>query len=725
MAEGDSDRYEFDAPTDVDFKELVESQIDDRWFEQGGGTDGHLITPSRHAPLPPREEPPREEPPREEPPREEPGPPPPAQSSSIPDAPLEKEADSPGPDSSPPPNIVTSWGPKGQEPAQPRRRTAPGPPQPRRVSKRKTISRPVAPPTKKLKETPVAQRARSGQLQAGSELRRSQRLGSRENPKSSTNQEALSSEDLEMERIRRLQQEVALHRRQNEASYRAALAGNPPPKKMQLSMTVPQEFHFSTDQRVKAPAGSSQKELDFPQQLRRASPPSKTRRGATVPKPFHLSKGSRRREEEEAGPYVPMAQQVQQFQRRTPARYHKTSRRTQERGPSPVKGGNLKLTQPHSPRLRTRQRTRPARAKSSAELEEEEVEQLHRFKIKALELNRKILAGPEDLRRPAVREPTVPEGFRLEVERRLQERQAARPPEGDGDQAPAFRANPLPRRLLEGVVGLPEKKVPFPTVPESPAFALKKRARVERRVEEVKPPSPVRAPPAPHFGLPFVPRLPQKPQLEPCPFSFEQRERERRALREKRLEEQRREEVPQFKAQLLPDFEAVVLPEKKKLEPTRPEPFRLLVDQRGAAKSSRWEQMVKEEQKQQEEAAAFKARPNTVTHKEPFRPKKETRGAVAPPSAAAEAFQLATERRAREWSEYERQAAEKEALRAKMEAQQRREEEERERQEVARLRQEQVHKAQPVRHYKPVSVKKSEVPLTVPESPNFSDRFRL
>lgn len=37
----------------------------------------------------------------------------------------------------------------------------------------------------------------------------------------------------------------------------------------------------------------------------------------------------------------------------------------------------------------------------------------------------------------------------------------------------------------------------------------------------------------------------------------------------------------------------------------------------------------------------------------------------------------------------------------------------------------QVHKAQPIRHYKPVTVKRSEVPLTVPHSPNFSDRFCL
>lgn len=37
---------------------------------------------------------------------------------------------------------------------------------------------------------------------------------------------------------------------------------------------------------------------------------------------------------------------------------------------------------------------------------------------------------------------------------------------------------------------------------------------------------------------------------------------------------------------------------------------------------------VKEEQKHQEEAAIFKARPNTIIHKEPFRPKKEARPAV-------------------------------------------------------------------------------------------------
>lgn len=59
-------------------------------------------------------------------------------------------------------------------------------------------------------------------------------------------------------------------------------------------------------------------------------------------------------------------------------------------------------------------------------------------------------------------------------------------------------------------------------------------------------------------------------------------------------------------------------------------------------------------------------------------------------SIVVEAFELATERRAREWQEYERVTSEKEVLRAHMEAEQRREEEQRQKEEVARLRQEQV-----------------------------------
>ncbi|KAF0036519.1 hypothetical protein F2P81_011831 [Scophthalmus maximus] len=681
MADSDSGgadgRYEFDAPSHVvDLKELEVTEGDDTWFDQQGrGADGHLVTPLRpdwpfmrsDAPNLPR---------------------------AIVTPQVKTDVDT-GPVTSvtPPPNVVTSWGAEAQTNAQPRRRTAAAnqpPAQPRRVSKRKEAISGSAPPQSAA-------------------------------PPLKKHKMPFSSEEQELERIRNLQKEVAQHRKKNEASYKAALAGNPPPKKAALSTTVPKEFHFNTDTRVKATASSStaHKDVDFISQLRKPSSPVKAMKGATVPKPFNLSKGSRRKGEG-PGAYVSMAEQIEQFQKRTPDRYHLRSRQSQERGPSPVKGDHLKLTQPHTPQLMTRQRARPPTVKSSADLEDEEVDKLHKFKFKALELNRKILQSAEELKKPAVKEPTVPEGFALQIEKRLQGRQASKKPE-DGEEKPhSFKSQPLPRKILEGVVGLPEKRVLHPTVPESPAFALKKRVRVDRKVEEVKQPSPIKAPPVPHFGLPFQPRLPEKHHVEVCPFSFEERERERRVLKEKRLEEKRNEEVAPFKAQPLPHFDTVLLPEKKTLEPTKPEPFRLLLDERGAVKSSRWEQMVKEEQKQQEEAATFKARPNTVTHKEPFQPKKQERAA-----AAVEAFELLTERRARERQEYERLASEKEALRALMEEGKRREEEQRQKEEVAMLRQEQVHKARPVRHYKPVDVKKSDVLLTVPHSPNFSDRFRL
>ncbi|XP_078110307.1 targeting protein for Xklp2 [Sander vitreus] len=731
--------YEFDAPShvvDLVTLQLENAESEDNWFEQqSAGTDGHLTTPRSnqsfrrsHASDLPR-------------------------AIVAPQVKTDGDSAVPGTSTSRPSNIVTSWGDGSpartgarrrtqatatQLPAQPRRgdgspartgarrkatrtTTTQLPAQPRRVSKRKEMTGgPASPPPKKPKPTPPTARKSS------SVLRSKRHSNARNAPKtqpaaaasSTSNAESNSSEEQELERIRILQSEVALHRRKNEASYKAALAGIPPPKKMVLSATVPKEFHFNANTRAKAAASSSaaHKEVDFISQLRKPSSQAKALRGATVPKPFNLSTGNKREADEPAA-YVPMAQQIERYHKRTPDRYHLRSRNTRDGGPSAVKGDKLKLTQPHTPHLMTRQRSRPTNVKSSAELEEEEVERLHKFKFNALELNKKILEGAECLKRPAVKEPTVPEGFELQIDKRIHERQATKKPQEGEEKPHTFKAQSLPIKILEGVVGLPEKKVVNPTVPESPAFLLKKRVR--KNVEEVKQPSPIKAPPVPYFGLPFQPQLQENHHVEVCPFSFEERDRERRALKEKRLEEQRNEEVPHFKAQPLPHFDTVVLPEKKKVEATKPEPFRLLLDERGAVKSSRWEQMVKEEQKR-EEGAVFKARPNTVTHKDPFQPKKEARAPVA-----VEAFELSTERRAHERQEFERLANEKEAFRMRMEEQQRQEEEQRQKEEVARLRQEQVHTAQPIRHYKPVAVKKSEVPLTVPQSPNFSDRFRL
>ncbi|XP_061758352.1 targeting protein for Xklp2-like isoform X1 [Nerophis ophidion] len=431
----------------------------------------------------------------------------------------------------------------------------------------------------------------------------------------------------------------------------------------------------------------------------------------TVPRPLNL--GAKRKPAKD--PYVPTAQRIMQLQQRTPQRFHQLSRQAIEKGPPKAKGQRLQLTRPQSPNFSTRLRSRPPAVKSSAQLEEEE---LLKFNFKAVELNKKILEQQESLKKPVAKASTVQEAFTMHIEKRLQERQVGKAHEEEKEAQPAFKAHDLPKKILEGVVGVPDRKVIQPTVPQSPAFILAKRARPDIKNEEVKAPSPIKHVPVPHFGVTFHPILPEKQHIQVCPFSFEQREQAKKQQKESR--EQKEEELPAFKAQPLPHFDTVVLPERKKLEPTKPEPFRLLVDQRGSVKNERWEQMVKEEQKKMKEATTFKARPNKITLKEPFQPKKEDRTSVE-----VEAFQLATERRARERDDFQQMLSQKEALCALMEEQQRRQEEDKQKMEVTKLRQEQVHKAQRIRHYKTVEVKKSEAALTVPKSPNFSDRFRL
>lgn len=132
-----------------------------------------------------------------------------------------------------------------------------------------------------------------------------------------------------------------------------------------------------------------------------------------------------------------------------------------------------------------------------------------------------------------------------------------------------------------------------------------------------------------------------------------------------------------------------------------------------------WQQQIKEDLKRQKEAACFKANPNTIVHQEPFVPKKDSK-----PISVAESFELATEKRAKERQEFEKRLAELETEKEKLQEEARQQEAEREKEELSRLRQELVHKANPVRKYRSLEVKPSDQPLTVPKSPNFSDRFR-
>uniref|UniRef100_A0A8C3KPI8 TPX2 microtubule nucleation factor n=1 Tax=Calidris pygmaea TaxID=425635 RepID=A0A8C3KPI8_9CHAR len=540
-----------------------------------------------------------------------------------------------------------------------------------------------------------------------------------------------STEEQELEKMQQLQREVMELRKRNEESLKAAIAGaGQPVKRPTGQVTKPVDFHFCTESRVKqhmeSQPGNEYKEVDFAAVLRKHPPsPARLPKGPTVPKPFNLSQGNKRKLEETSSEYVSLAEQVEAFQKRTPSRYHLRSRKSDE-GPVPGKVLKARITKPKTPMLLTKQRFRPGTCKTTAELEAEELEKIQQYKFKARELNHKIFeGGPLLPKKPPVKELTQPIGFELEIEKRIQERDSKKQQEEEHFE---FHSRPCPTKILEEIVGVPEKKVLPLTVAKSPVFTLKNRTRTSGRDEEKEKEAVpmIKANPMPHYGVPFKPKVPEQRHVEVCPFSFDARDRERQIQKEKKIEEMQKEEVPKFKALPLPYFDHVNLPEKKVKNPTRPEPFNLQVDERGAAKLQSWKQQLKEDLKRQKEAACFKARPNTVMYQEPFVPKKETMllSESLSDSIVPESFELATEKRAKERQEFEKRLAYKEALKERHEEQVRQQQEEREKEEVAKLRQELVHKANPIRKYRSVEVKPSGQPLTMPKSPNFSDRFR-
>ncbi|XP_024599069.1 targeting protein for Xklp2 isoform X3 [Neophocaena asiaeorientalis asiaeorientalis] len=536
-----------------------------------------------------------------------------------------------------------------------------------------------------------------------------------------------STEEQELEKRMKMQQEVVEMRKKNEEFKKFALAGAGLPVKKSVSqVTKSVDFHFLTDERIKQHPKNQEeyKEVNFTSELRKHPPsPARVTKGCTIVMPFNLSQGKKRTFGETASTYVPLAQQVEAFHKRTPNRYHLRSKKD-DITLLPSKSVAKICRDPQTPVLQTKQRARPVTYKSAAEQEAEELEKLQQYKFKAQELDHRILEGGPILpKKPPVKPSTQPIGFDLEIEKRIQERESKKKLE---DEHFEFHSRPCPTKILEDVVGVPEKKVLPITVPKSPAFALKNRIRMPTKEdEEEEEPVVIRAQPVPYFGMPFKPQIPVGRTVEICPFSFDSRDKERQLQKEKKIKELQKGEMPKFKALPLPHFDTINLPEKKVKNTTQVEPFCFETDRRGALKAQTWKHQLEEELKQQKEAACFKARPNTVISQEPFVPKREKKSLTEGLSGSLvqETFQLATEKRAKERQELEKRMAEVEAQKAQQLEEARQQEEEQQKEELARLRKELVHKANPVRRYQGVEVKSSDQPLTVPVSPKFSTRF--
>lgn len=252
----------------------------------------------------------------------------------------------------------------------------------------------------------------------------------------------------------KMQQEVMEMRKKNEEFKKIALAGTAQSLKKPVSqVTKTVDFHFRTDERIKQHPKNQEdyKEVNFTSELRKhPSSPARVSRGCTIIKPFNLSHGKKRALDETASTYVPLAQQIEAFHKRTPNRYHLRSKK-EDIVLLPSKPAVAKISRhPQTPMLQTKHRARPVTYKSAVDQEAEELEKLQQYKFKARELDPRILEnGPILPKKPPVKPPTQPIGFDLEIEKRIQERESKKKSE---DEHFEFHSRPCPSKILEDVV---------------------------------------------------------------------------------------------------------------------------------------------------------------------------------------------------------------------------------------------------------------------------------
>jgi len=289
-----------------------------------------------------------------------------------------------------------------------------------------------------------------------------------------------------------------------------------------------------------------------------------------------------------------------------------------------------------------------------------------------------------------------------------------------------FKAQPP--RIPAKPIGIPQVKAMQPVVPESPAFALKQRMETRKRQQdplgEPEPKRIIYAKPAPsRAGVPVILPSISKKATQPKPFSFDSRDAATQERKEQRIQAQLEEErrLREFKAKPIPSSTnsgsgVGSLPEVPVREPTKPQPFDLEIERRVGDRLNNWKEAVEQDLKKQREAANFRAKPAAILEREPFRPKPSEKL----PTALDEEFQLNSDRRAAERILFDEKVRKREAEETaeKRRVEQLREKEREE--EVRQIRQEAVHKALPIKHYKPVTIVPSDRPLTDARSPNWT-----
>lgn len=471
-------------------------------------------------------------------------------------------------------------------------------------------------------------------------------------------------------------------------------------------VTVPKPFQFKTDSRIKnKPVNiSNYDEKDFASKLRQNTIKQtaiKQTNRVTKVKPFNLTQSTKRKHEEESE-YVPLAEQVSAYHQKVPERYH-TSCQKEFQPQGNWKPASLKAK---SPNLQAVKRRRVVTAVSQ---EEQELNEMQKYQFHAQPLDPKIYQGPSDNKIKSKYKTIA----RSVLQRAYQHQRRK-------SEKCNFKARPVPKEILNRPTGLKEKTVIPITKPKAPTFTTEDRLEKRKILEQERKEKEIEleqqkkelskiSHSAP-LKVSFVPHTHRITEVQP--FSFDKVDKERFSQKEKKIQEEIEKESKPFvfRAQMMPLPEPSTLPAVPKKPATQPEPFNFLLDSRSSRHNSF----------SMEESISFKAQPATVLKKEPFVPEKPPKQSIE-----IEEFHLFTDKRASERLRLKEIKDAEEREKEKALQIQKALEEERERVELKKLRSEIVHKANPIKHFKPVEIKPSSMPLTQPVSPEFETDKRL
>lgn len=388
--------------------------------------------------------------------------------------------------------------------------------------------------------------------------------------------------------------------------------------------------------------------------------------------------------------YVSTAEAIYHLQKDTPERFHSYSKKKEFQWlDASRKKTQLHSTIPHSPALLSKTRNRPTAVLSQKQIEELELEEIKKYKIKAQPIPQFVCRLAPVQRRPVTR----PEPFNLtEIRKKL-------PVNNSPDKG--FVARPMPKQIYTSAPVLNKKQIPI-TIPKSPNITKTQKSLSLDHVafgmvssmkhKHIKYEG--------HTGVPLTEKkLIQS--VKPQPFSFEEKDKERQQRKLEKIQK--------------------VLEEEKKLREFHAKPIPAILKKSKMNSSHSPKSCNSAENKENKpnnvNCPAFKARPAIVLSKKPFVPIHKDKVLTEPCQV-----KLTTEQRAKEREMYDLKMKEKEEIFENMRRQREEEEKRREEKEVLALRATLVHKAAPIKQYAPIAIHPSNVELTTAKSPKFSHK---